>query len=95
MSEQEEIARARALFESFHKRPPRNGEIVAIPSPKGATVVLEVGTLLSLGYRSSGDGEAYYHEFESKRPKVFVTSDGRQAFLIGGSYTFTERGFIK
>lgn len=89
------IDQARALFKSFHGREPRGGEISAVPLPREDVVVLEVGTAVGLSYRASGDGKEYYHEFEGHRPKVFVTADGKQAFLIGGQYTFTARGFIK
>ena len=95
MSLQSELDLATELFQSFHGRAPKPGELMQLNGTKAATVVLEVGTLVSLGYKSLGDGQTYYHEFEHVKPKLYVTPTGRQAFMIGGSYHFTDRGFIK
>lgn len=87
---------ARALFKSFHEREARPREIVIVkPAAADGAIALEVGTALTIGYRALGDGKAYYHEFEASKPKLYVSADGKQIFLVGGSYTFTDRGFIK
>ena len=95
MSFEAERDLAANLFKSFHGRAPKNGEIMQLDGTKQSTIVLEVGTLVSLGYKSAGDGEIYYHEFEHVKPKLYVTGSGRQAYVIGGSYLFTDRGFVK
>jgi hypothetical protein len=84
------------LFKTFHGREPRPSEIVLVkPAGDEGALALVVGSALSLGYRALGDGKSYYHEFASTLPKVCVTGDGKQVFLVGGSYTFTDRGFIR
>jgi hypothetical protein len=94
-SQAAQIARARALFKSFHGRAPTSSEVVAIPTPQGGVIALEVGRLVGLAYRAAGSGEKFYHEFKSASPaKVFVTPDGQQMYTVGGRYRFTRRGFI-
>lgn len=94
MSDSAEIDAARARFKSFHKREPREGELVSVQKPGVNPICLEVGELVGIAYKASGDGKRYYHDFGKRKARVFVTADGRQVFLIGGDYTFTDRGFI-
>lgn len=95
VSESDDILRAQALFRRFHGRGAKPGEIIALAAPAKNLVVLEVGTLLSIGYRAVGNGESFFHEFEAPRAKLFVSSGGTQACIVGGAYRFTERGFLK
>jgi hypothetical protein len=88
------LDQAKKLFRSFHGRAPKAGEIISIEAPAKAMLGLEVGTMLSLGYRRL-DGESFYHEFEGPKPKVFVTPGGTQILIVGGGYRFTDRGFVK
>jgi hypothetical protein len=89
------VEQAKKLFAAFQKRAPRRGEIISIQPPSGEIVALEVGQLVSLGYRKKADGQTYYHEFESPRAKVFVTQGGAQILIVGGGYRLTDRGFVK
>jgi hypothetical protein len=95
MSDAEEYEKARALFRRFQGRDAKPGEVIGLEAAARVLTVLEVGTLVSLGYRATGNGETYYHEFEARRPKLFVSATGQQAFIIGGGYRFTDRGFLK
>jgi hypothetical protein len=88
------VEQAKKLFFSFHRRKPKRGEIIMLEAPAKEIVALEVGTMISLGYRRL-DGENFYHEFESPKPKVFVSSGGTQILIVGGAYKLTDRGFIK
>lgn len=96
MTEDEQCARAVALFKSFRGREPRASEIVKIAGMTETMVALELGPLLGLSYGADVNGKAdkFYHEFEPQKPRVFVSWDGKQAFIVGGSYTFTDRGFL-
>jgi hypothetical protein len=95
MADADELQQARRLFKAFHGRDPRGQEIAQLGPAAGVPVALEVGQLLSIGYKALGDGKAYFHEFDSPRAKVYVSPDGRQIFLAGGLYRFSDRGFIK
>jgi hypothetical protein len=89
-----QIERARRLFQSFHRRAPRASEVIEVERPGERLVALEVGILVSVAYQAAGDGKVYEHEFESTRPKLYVTASGKQMLPVGGSYTFTDRGFV-
>jgi len=95
VSEADDISRARALFEKFHRRAPRGNELVRVGGTAAPYVALQVGICQSIGYRSIGDHVDYFHEFEGTKPSLYVNETGRQIFVLDGSYRFTERGFIK
>jgi hypothetical protein len=88
------IDRAKKLFRSFHRRAPKTGEIILLSTPPKDNAYLEVGRLVSLGYKRL-DGESFYHEFESPFAQVFVSAGGTQILIVGGGYRFTDRGFIR
>ena len=90
-----ELDQARALFRAFHRREPRGREVAELGASQGPVVALEAGPALSIGYKALGDGKRYYHEFEGSLPRLYVSGDGRQIFMVGGIYRFTGRGFIK
>lgn len=89
-----ELDQARALFRAFQGRDPRGRELAQLGGVAlGPAVALEVGAALSIGYKALGDGKRYYHEFEGPLPRLYVSGDGRQIFMVGGIYQFTSRGF--
>lgn len=90
-----EVEQARHLFRRFQYRAPVGDEIVQVGGLVKPVVALAVGTAVSIGYKALGDGKDYYHEFEGRRPKVFVNAAGNQIYFLGGEYRFTDRGFIK
>jgi len=60
-------------------------------------VVFRVGTVDGILYTTVRDGntEKYIHEFKKKsRPHLAVSHDGKQLFILGGGYAFTERGIV-
>lgn len=89
-----ELERARKLFRRFQYRQPGKQELIEIGGLEKPIVALGVGLVTSIGYKAFGDGQEYLHEFENARPKVFVDAAGEQIFFIGGSYKFSDRGFI-
>jgi len=96
MSDTSELEQAKKLFRSFHGRDPKTSELAEIPLPGKGVIGLEVGKCVGIAYRAAGNGEVYYHEFPAAtRPRLFVTPAGEQAYLIGGTYKFTNRGFLR
>jgi hypothetical protein len=94
-ADQADLAKARQLFRRFQARDAKKDELILVGGLVKPAVALEVGTLISIGYKALGDGEKYYHEFESPLAKVYVNASGDQIFFIGGAYRFTERGFVR
>lgn len=79
-------------FRSFHEKPPQKGQIIGIQQ-KDVVEALEVGQFFGIAYIA--DGVKYFHRFnKSNRPRVFVSSDGKQIYILRGGYRFTDRGFI-
>jgi hypothetical protein len=90
------LKRAMTLYESFRGRTPRRLNVVEIDIPE---VTLVIGHLESVDYRTT-HGERkkltlYRHDFApGSRPLLAVSPDGKQLFLLGGRYQFTERGIV-
>lgn len=64
------------------------------PMPK---VAVEIGKVDGILYTTVRDGvtEKYIHKFKSRsRPLFAVSTDGKQLFLLGGAFTFGERGIV-
>ena len=58
-------------------------------------VGMEIGEVDGILYTTKRDGviEKYVHTFKkASRPLLAVSSDGKQLFMVGGSYQFTEKG---
>lgn len=64
--------------------------------PKNPKTAIAIGNVLGISYETKRDGvkEQYYHRFTKRnsRPLLVVSHDGKQLFILGGEYTFTERG---
>lgn len=95
-AEDRAIRRAVARFTNFHGDPP--ADIKRINLRRQDRVVLTVGEVKGIMYDTVRDGrrESYLHRFRSvkARPLLAVSSDGRQLYLIGGSYSVTARGIV-
>lgn len=91
----DEIDQAASLYERFSGHNPESiGKVRVPPTPRVGVAVGEVDGIL---YSTVRDGqlEKYIHKFrKSDRPLFVVAPDGKQLFLIGGNYTFTERGIV-
>lgn len=91
---QRELARARKLGYDFSGHDPRKVQKITVPDMPKA--VLAIGEVLGVMYRTRRDGKLinYLHKFRTlqSRPLLTVSPDGKQIVLIGGSYTFTDRG---
>lgn len=89
------FGKAGKLFSDFHGRAPEIGEIVRIRYPEDKALL--VGTLDMVAYTSVGDGRTYVHRFArgvDSRPRLLVSGDGCQIYVVAGQYKFTNRGFI-
>lgn len=88
-----QLRNASKLFKNFtgHKASRK----VSIDKPEIPDVLLAVGDVDGILYTTVRDGkqERYIHEFrKTSRPLFCVSPDGKQLHMIGGKYTFTERG---
>jgi hypothetical protein len=87
------LAQAKRLYKGFTGRSPRTLKQLAIPALPSTG--LAIGRVFGIMYDVAATGERFQHEFKGKsRPLLVVSDDGKQVFLIGGSYTFTQRGFV-
>jgi hypothetical protein len=65
--------------------------------PDKPQVVVEIGTIDFIGYTTVRDGktERYKHDFKrSARPLFAVSIDGKEIFVLGGAFTFGDRGIV-
>lgn len=72
-------------------------ELVSIDKPEFPDVLSVIGDIDGVLYTTVRDGETekYIHKFKKNcRPLFCVTHDGKQIFMLGGSYDFTERGIV-
>lgn len=68
-----------------------------VPTPELPPVAFKVGECLGVMYEAVRDGERdkYLHRFKKKaRPHLACSPDGRQLYLLGGAYRFTDRGIV-
>jgi len=91
----DEIEQAADLYERFSGHDPEAIGRVTVPRlPRVGVAIGEVDGIL---YSTIRDGklEKYIHKFHKRdRPLFVVSPDGKQLFLIGGNYSFTERGIV-
>ena len=92
LDQREQLARARRLFETF----------AGFAAPQVATrrinrtipkVLVDMGALRGLVYTKDHRGarRTYIH-FMDEPPRLMCDADGRQLYLLGGSYRVTYRG---
>lgn len=90
-----DIRKAADLYERFSGHDAEIlGKIRVKSLPK---VAVGVGVCDGILYTTVRDGktEKYIHKFRAAdKPILAVTPDGKQILLLGGNYTFTERGIV-
>jgi hypothetical protein len=82
------------LYESFTGHDAGFVDEVEIQWPNVAAVV---GLCDGILYETVRDGEVehYIHKFKKNaRPKLIAGHDGKALGLVGGKFTFTERGIV-
>jgi len=94
-ADQDDLARAADLYERFSGHQAEVvGKVRINPIGKVAVAIGEVDGIL---YSTVRDGvlEKYIHKFRKADKPLFVVSpDGKSLHLVGGNYTFTERGIV-
>lgn len=94
-SKRVQLRNASRLYSDFTGH---EAEVVeTVDKPVLPDVMLIVGDIDFIGYTTVRDGvtEKYIHKFTKKcRPLFTVSHDGKQLFMLGGSYDFTERGIV-
>lgn len=95
IGEERDIRQAADLYERFSGHEAEVAGRIEVPDlPRVAVAIGEVDGLL---YTTVRDGvvERYIHQFKKRdRPLFVVAPDGRQLYLVGGGYDFTERGIV-
>ena len=87
------VRSAATLYRQFTRMPARSIERVA-HARLMPPVVLEIGRLAGLVYRSSkwvGRPRTYIHVMDDP-PRLVSDVTGRRLFIVGGSYRVTPRG---
>jgi hypothetical protein len=89
------IRKAAALYTKFtgHKEL----DISKVQVSNMPKVMTEIGQVDGILYTTVRDGvtEKYIHKFKAaSRPLFAVSPDGKQLFLLGGAFTFGERGIV-
>ena len=94
-ADRDAISKAADLYERFSGHDAEIvGKVRVNPMPKVGVAVGEVDGIL---YTTVRDGvlERYIHKFRKADKPLFVVSpDGKSLHLVGGNYTFTERGIV-
>lgn len=95
LSKNLEVQRAAKLYERFSGHEAElAGRVKIAPLPRVAVAIGEVDGIL---YTTVRDGvvEKYIHKFKAPdRPLFVVSPDGKQLYMVGGGYDFTERGIV-
>ncbi len=90
-----DVKRAASRYRRFTGHEPETLGSISVPSlPKAVTCI---GDLDFVGYTAIRDGQvqSFIHKFAAKdKPLLCVSPDGKQIILVGGHYTFTERGIV-
>lgn len=80
------------LFEDFTGEKHEYIDTVDMPVD---SVAMAIGHCDAVMYETVRDGETekYIHKFKKgARPVLAVSSDGKQLYILGGDYVFTDRG---
>lgn len=94
-SKRVQLKNAANLYRDFSGHEPE--VIDRIKKPDIPDVMLVIGDVDFIGYTTVRDGkvEKYIHRFKKNcRPNFMVSHDGKQLFMLGGEYDFTERGIV-
>ena len=86
------IIAAVKLYENFTGDKPTYIDTVKLPVDDVAMAIGYCDGVLYTTVRE-GQTEEYVHRFKKgARPVLGVSSDGKQLYLLGGDYRFTDRG---
>ena len=95
ISRNRDVNQAADLYERFTGHEATEGAKIKVAAmPRVAVAIGDVDGIL---YTTMRDGkvEKYIHKFAAKdKPLFAVSPDGKQLLMVGGRYTFTERGIV-
>lgn len=89
-----EVRAAVELYRKFREREPERIRGIELKVPK---MLMSIGRLNFVGYTTTHGKETvlYKHVFDPvAEPLLTASADGRQLFIIGGRYNFTEDGIV-
>ena len=89
------LRKAAALYGKFTGH--ENLSMIKMQVPAMPHELVEIGKIDALWYTTVRDGitERYKHDFKkNSRPLFAVSPDGKQLILLGGAFTFGERGIV-
>lgn len=95
MAKKTYLNKARALYENFTGHD--GDEIARVTKPVIPDTMAVIGEVDGIMYSTVREGELekYVHKFsKNSRPLMCISPDGKQIYMIGGSYDFTDRGII-
>lgn len=90
---QNKLRSAATLYEKFHGEDPRF--VTAVKLRAQDKILLQIGKLVGVMYEARRDGvtKKFLHQFTgASRPVLASSHDGRQLYVVGGNYDFTEDG---
>ena len=93
-----EWQKALDLFSDFHEFLPDAVTVASIPRKSMPSLVVKVGELVSLTYRSNKWDKNersvdYTHKFKQSLPVLVSDADGN-LYIIGGNYKITSQGIV-
>lgn len=83
------------LYEKFHGEEARF--VTSIKPRRHDKILLQIGKLVGVMYQAKRDGvtKKFLHQFTgASQPILASSSDGKQLYVIGGNYDFTEDGIV-
>jgi len=84
-----QILQAARRFSAFHNNDPENVSVEKI-----SAVGFLLGNIEEITYSVIEDGAiVHYHHVYDTPPALAISHDGKNAFILGGEWTFTNRGF--
>ena len=86
--------RAVKLYQDFTGHDPKFLDEWSVSVPE---VAMQVGKITGIMYTTKMDGkeQEFLHEFSGRsRPILAASADGNQLLILGGNYSFTDRGII-
>ena len=72
-------------------------KVIKLTGIKHPDTVIAIGPLVGVIYEARRDGktDTYIHKFRKQSRPLFAAShDGRQLYMLGGAYNFTDRGIV-
>lgn len=91
---QARVVKAMQLFQRFRLEEPKFVDEIKMDFHD---VLMKIGTVNAIEYdtRRNGKTEFYRHEFTGKsRPDLASSWDGKQIYVLGGHYNFTDEGIV-